>query len=117
MKIGRLLALCTALLMPIAGAAPAGPDRADTVEAPLPSGAEWSAVVPPNWNGVLLLHSRGYAAEGPAAQYLLYESLHAGIQLPREAAASAAFLELCFGHFKAMWPIARWLLDEVGTAD
>jgi uncharacterized protein (TIGR02453 family) len=60
---------------------------------------------------------RGYAVDGPAAKYLLNESLHAGIQLPKEAAASADFVALCLAHFKAMWPITKWLLDEVGTAD
>jgi len=60
---------------------------------------------------------RGYAADGPTAQYLLYESLHAGIELPREAALSPDFLEHCFAHFTAMWPIGKWLLDEVGAAD
>jgi uncharacterized protein (TIGR02453 family) len=60
---------------------------------------------------------RGYAADGPAAQYLLYESLHAGLELPREAALSPDFLDRCFNDLSAMWPIGKWLLDEVGTAD
>ncbi|MXO58441.1 alpha/beta hydrolase [Altererythrobacter salegens] len=37
-------------------------DRAPTSEAALPGGAEWSAIVPAGWNGILLLHSRGYSA-------------------------------------------------------
>jgi hypothetical protein len=60
---------------------------------------------------------RGYAADGPAAKFLLYESLHAGLELPREAAPSADLLDLCFNHFAAMWPIGKWLLAEVGTGD
>jgi uncharacterized protein (TIGR02453 family) len=60
---------------------------------------------------------RGYAPDGPAARFLLFESLHAGVELPREAARSADFLDLCFSHFTAMWPIGKWLLDEVGTGD
>jgi hypothetical protein len=63
------------------------------------------------------LPPRGYAADGPAAQYLLYESLTAGIELPREAALSPVFLDQCYRHFEAMWPIGKWLLDEVGTGD
>ena len=56
---------------------------------------------------------RGYEAEGPAAQFLLNESLHAGIEMPGEAARSPDFLELCVKHFRATWPISKWLLDEV----
>ncbi len=56
-----------AALMLLATAACAGAaavDRSPTTEAVLPGGAVWSAAVPDNWNGTLLLHSRGYA---PAA--------------------------------------------------
>lgn len=60
---------------------------------------------------------RGYAADGPAARYLLNESLHAGVELPKQAAGEADFLDICTQHFRAMWPITKWLLDEVGTAD
>ena len=56
---------------------------------------------------------RGYDATGPAAEYLLYESLHGDIELPGEAARSPDFLETCVTHFRATWPISKWLLDEV----
>ena len=56
---------------------------------------------------------RGYAADGPAAAYLLNESLHAMIELPAEAARADDFVDLCVGHWRAMWPISKWLLDEV----
>lgn len=56
---------------------------------------------------------RGYAADGPAAEYLLYESLHAGTDLPAEAARRADFIDVCFAHYKATWPISQWLLAEV----
>lgn len=59
------------------------------------------------------LMPRGYPADSPAAEYLLYESLHAGIELPGEAARSADFLDTCVKHFRATWPISKWLLDEV----
>lgn len=59
------------------------------------------------------LMPRGYAADGPAAEYLLYESLHAGIEMPGEAALSPGFLDTCLKHFRATWPISKWLLDEV----
>jgi pimeloyl-ACP methyl ester carboxylesterase len=38
-------------------------DHSPAVEVRLPAGALWSAIVPPNWNGTLLLHSRGYAGQ------------------------------------------------------
>lgn len=56
---------------------------------------------------------RGYAADGPAAEYLLYEGLHAGTEMPAEAARSPDFLETCVKHFRATWPISKWLIDEV----
>jgi uncharacterized protein (TIGR02453 family) len=59
------------------------------------------------------LMPKGYDATGPAAEYLLYEHLHADIALPAEAARSADFLETCVQHFRACWPISKWLLDEV----
>ena len=59
------------------------------------------------------LMPRGYPADGPAAEYLLHESLHAGIELPGAAARSPDFLDICVKHFRATWPISKWLLDEV----
>jgi hypothetical protein len=59
------------------------------------------------------LMPRGYPSDGPAAEYLLYGSLHAGIELPAEAARSPQFLDTCVKHFQATWPISKWLLDEV----
>jgi uncharacterized protein (TIGR02453 family) len=56
---------------------------------------------------------RGYTADGPAADYLLYEGLHAGTEMPGEAARSPDFLDTCVKHFRATWPISKWLLDEV----
>jgi uncharacterized protein (TIGR02453 family) len=63
------------------------------------------------------LMPRGYPADGIAANYLLHESLTASIELPAEAARSADFVEQCFGHYRAMWPIGRWLLAEVSQGD
>jgi len=56
---------------------------------------------------------RGYAAEGPAAKYLLHEGLHATIKLPSAAAASATLVDDCVGHYRAMWPVSAWLMAEV----
>jgi hypothetical protein len=66
MKARALHALVIALAAPLFAAVPATPQRLETAEAPLHSGARWSAIVPSNLNGELLLHSRGYSAEaGP----------------------------------------------------
>jgi len=63
------------------------------------------------------LTPRGYAMDGPAAEYLLYESLHAFAELPAEAARQSDFAELCARHYRAMWPIGKWLLNEVSSGD
>lgn len=85
MRIRLGLALAAALFVPTANAAPTAPYRVDTTEAPLADGARWSAIVPPNWNGVLLLHSRGYAAQAgspePAPQRYRAALLDAGFAL------------------------------------
>jgi pimeloyl-ACP methyl ester carboxylesterase len=60
---GPIAALASILaLAACATTTPAPRDRSPTVEAPLAGAAQWSAVVPANWNGTLLLHSRGYSA-------------------------------------------------------
>ncbi|MDR3472554.1 MAG: DUF2461 domain-containing protein [Devosia sp.] len=59
------------------------------------------------------LMPRGYVVDGPTAAYLLNESLHATIRLPAEAVRAPTFLATCLAHYRAMWPIGQWLLDEV----
>jgi len=56
---------------------------------------------------------RGYAADGVAADYLLYEGLHTGIDLPASAAREADFVDICLKHYAATWPVSKWLLDEI----
>jgi alpha-beta hydrolase superfamily lysophospholipase len=63
-----LIALAAALALPAAGPAATVAGQPQTEEAILPSGARWAALVPANWNGVLLIHSRGYAAEAGAPE-------------------------------------------------
>lgn len=59
------------------------------------------------------LMPKGYEADPSRAEYLLYEGLTAGIDLPAEAAYAPGFADMCLGHFRATWPIGRWLLAEV----
>jgi uncharacterized protein (TIGR02453 family) len=56
---------------------------------------------------------RGFEADADRAEFLLYEGLTAGMQLPAAAAREADFLDVCFKHFSATWPIGKWLLDEI----
>lgn len=59
------------------------------------------------------LMPRGFTTEPDRAQYLLHEGLHTGITLPADAAAKPDFTDLAARHYAAMWPIGKWLLDEV----
>ena len=61
------------------------------------------------------LMPKGFPTDGPAAEYLLYESLHAMKELPAEAAKAPDFADVCARHYKAMWPIGQWLLTEVSA--
>jgi uncharacterized protein (TIGR02453 family) len=57
---------------------------------------------------------RGFDAQGPRAELLLHDSLTADFAAPvDETLQTAAFVDVCLGHFKAMWPIGKWLLAEV----
>jgi pimeloyl-ACP methyl ester carboxylesterase len=61
--------LAVALALPAcATAPPPARDRAALVDAPLAGAARWSASVPAEWNGTLLLYSRGYSATAGAAE-------------------------------------------------
>jgi uncharacterized protein (TIGR02453 family) len=59
------------------------------------------------------LKPRGFEADPERADYLLYEGLYVSISLPPETAAKPKLADLCLKHYTAMWPIGRWLLDEV----
>lgn len=59
------------------------------------------------------LMPRGFSTDEDRAEYLLHEGLHASISLPVAAASKASLVDLCLKHYKALWPINRWLLAEV----
>ena len=59
------------------------------------------------------LMPRGFEAPPERAQYLLHEGLTAGITLPVSAALEPAFETVCLEHFRATWPVAKWLLAEL----
>lgn len=57
---------------------------------------------------------RGFDPTHARAAYLLYEGLFATFETEDVKVAEApGFVEICIGHFKAMWPISKWLLKEV----
>lgn len=56
---------------------------------------------------------RGFETSEDRAEYLLYEGLWAGIELPAADALRPGFSERCVEHFTATWPVGKWLLDEI----
>ena len=61
------------------------------------------------------LMPRGFEADPERAHFLLYEGLYTSARLPPEAAAAPDFATVAAAHFKKMWPIGQWLLEEVST--
>ena len=61
------------------------------------------------------LMPRGLETDPDRAEYLLYEGLYTGIRLPAKLAAKADFVDLAAKHYAAVWPIGKWLLDEVSN--
>jgi uncharacterized protein (TIGR02453 family) len=59
------------------------------------------------------LMPRGFFTEPDRAEYLLHEGLYTSLSLPPEAAARSDFADVLAGHYAAMWPVGKWLLDEV----
>ena len=60
------------------------------------------------------LMPRGFSTDADRAEYLLYEGLHTSTSLPAAAAQRDDFVAVCRDHYARMWPIAKWLLEEVG---
>lgn len=56
---------------------------------------------------------RGYDKASPRVRFLLWESLPAMARMSTDEALAASFGEKALGHFRATWPVARWLLEEV----
>lgn len=57
---------------------------------------------------------RGFDADHPRAALLLHEGLFASIEeRPGAVVETPEFVNYCVSRFKTMWPISRWLLEEV----
>ena len=54
---------------------------------------------------------QGYDSSHRNAEFLLYNGLYAGIELPIPSDLfSAGLVGFCFDHYKKMLPLHRWLL-------
>lgn len=57
---------------------------------------------------------RGFDVGHARASFLLHDGLSASLDAePGKVVETPQFLDYCLGHFKAMAPISRWLLDNV----
>jgi uncharacterized protein (TIGR02453 family) len=56
---------------------------------------------------------RGYDKTHPRAKYLLWEGLPAMARVSIEEVLAPDFGERALHHFRATWPIGKWLLQEV----
>jgi uncharacterized protein (TIGR02453 family) len=57
---------------------------------------------------------RGYAAEGPIAEFLLYNGLYAMTEMKIPAEFYSADLpDYCFSTFEKLAPVHRWLTDAI----
>jgi uncharacterized protein (TIGR02453 family) len=59
------------------------------------------------------LMPRGFDTDADRREYLLYEGLYTHISLPPETANKPKLVDICLKHYEAMWPIGKWLHDEV----
>ncbi|MEH3108171.1 MAG: alpha/beta hydrolase [Sphingomonas fennica] len=76
----------------------------------LPSGAKWQAEVPDNWNGTLLLWSRGYRPQVPATIDLAPKDTAAPL-LARGYALAAT------GYARGGWAVEEGEADGIATLD
>ncbi|HZY67928.1 MAG TPA: DUF2461 domain-containing protein [Devosia sp.] len=59
------------------------------------------------------LKPRGFDTDADRVDYLLYEGLYVSTTLPPETATRPDLPDVAFAHYRNMWPIGQWLLDEV----
>ena len=59
---------------------------------------------------------RGFDKEHKRARFLLYDGLTVGFECqPPAVVKSAAFVDFCADHFRAMKPLTQWLLKHVSS--
>lgn len=57
---------------------------------------------------------RGFDPDHPRADLLLHDGLTAALEEPIPAAAfSSGFTDYCMEHYRALWPLNRWLVQHM----
>jgi hypothetical protein len=57
---------------------------------------------------------RGFDRDHKRAEFLLHDGLHASLDAKAgPVVKTPEFLAYCVDHFAAMWPVSKWLLEEV----
>ena len=56
---------------------------------------------------------RGFTDDGPAAEFLLHDSLYVVTEDKAEEACSDKLLDVCLKNWKASMPLHNWLIDNV----
>jgi uncharacterized protein (TIGR02453 family) len=60
---------------------------------------------------------RGFDASHERAQLLLHEGLWAEFKLKiKDEPRTPRFVDFCAGHYASMWPVARWIQQDVASA-
>ncbi|WP_020656512.1 serine aminopeptidase domain-containing protein [Massilia niastensis] len=112
MRINYHAIALAALLAIQSGAAPAAdPAPVRHLEGSIASGARYTFDVPPNWNGTLLLFSRGYSA-GPAAGPVRNVARD-----EKDLLLARGFALAGSGFSKAGWALEEAVPDQVATLD
>jgi hypothetical protein len=60
---------------------------------------------------------RGFDPAHERVRFLLHQGLWAEFDGAAGSPGDAGFVDVCFGHFAVVAPVARWLLAEVVSAD
>ena len=55
----------------------------------------------------------GFDTDPERRDFLLHDGLFATFEMPLSAAAQSDFSDVVLEHFRATWPVNKWLLDEV----
>lgn len=59
---------------------------------------------------------RDFPADGPAAEFLLFEALYVVAEDKPKVACTGELIDVCIKHWRATMPLHRWLIDNVRTS-
>jgi len=110
-QLTNLALICAIAAVPANSASAPHPRQApeQTAGGTLADGAKWTATVPPNWNGTLLLWSHGYAPALPPAEDAP-KAHRAALLAAGYAIAGSSFAD-------AGWALESAVPDQLDTAD